>query len=308
MSAAAELGLKDRGDRAAAFVLRPQLEAIKANFDGALDGEDPEQLHDLRVAVRRTRAVQRQLGPILPGGLARWRREFRWLQRSTGDARDLDVYVLGFDKLRDFVSAPSRPALDPVLEVLHHRRREARAAMTRALREPRCRELLESWEGFLVELEAANGARGQVPIGAFSDKRIRKLFRRVFKMGRAIDSSSSPKAYHELRKQGKELRYMLELFASRVRPAEVVKPMVKSLKSLQDTLGRHQDREVQIATLASVREALAGGYDCAPALAAIDELIDRLHDDELDARAEFAERFAAFAAKPQRALVQDVFA
>ena len=43
---------------------------------------------------------------------------------------------------------------------------------------------------------------------------------------------------------GKELRYLLELFGG-LWPSGVVKPMVRSLKGLQDVLGTHQDREVQ---------------------------------------------------------------
>ena len=37
-------------------------------------------------------------------------------------------------------------------------------------------------------------------------------------------------------------------------------------------------------------------------------LVARLEADQAAARAEFAERFAAFAAKPQRALVRETFA
>ena len=73
-------------------------------------------------------------------------------------------------------------------------------------------------------------------------------------MGGAIDASSPAEAYHELRKKGKELRYLLELFGVPLFPDEVVKPMIKSLKALQDVLGRHQDREVQTAMLRSLRD------------------------------------------------------
>ena len=45
---------------------------------------------------------------------------------------------------------------------------------------------------------------------------------------------------------------MLPLF-----PEEVVKPMIKSLKALQDVLGRHQDREVQTAVLRSLGPSVA---------------------------------------------------
>ena len=74
----------------------------------------------------------------------------------------------------------------------------------------------------------------------------------MVKLGGAIDDDSPAEDYHELRKRGKELRYLLELFGAPLYPGEVVKPMIKSLKSLQDVLGRHQDREVQVAMLSSL--------------------------------------------------------
>ncbi len=76
-------------------------------------------------------------------------------------------------------------------------------------------------------------------------------------MGRAIERSSPAEDYHELRKKGKELRYLLELFGVKLFDEEAVTPFVKSLKGLQDVLGRHQDREVQIAMLRSSAEEVA---------------------------------------------------
>ena len=76
-------------------------------------------------------------------------------------------------------------------------------------------------------------------------------------MGRAIEPSSPAEEYHELRKKGKELRYLLELFGVKLFDEEAVAPLVKSLKALQELLGRHQDREVQIAMLRSSVEEVA---------------------------------------------------
>ena len=75
--------------------------------------------------------------------------------------------------------------------------------------------------------------------------------------------------------------------------------MIKTLKALQDVLGRHQDREVQIAMIRSLRDEVAVAERPA-ALMAMGVLVERLGEDELAARAEFAERFAAFASKAQR--------
>jgi len=43
------------GDCAASALCLRLLDAIEANLPGTLDDRDPEFLHDLRVAVRRTR-------------------------------------------------------------------------------------------------------------------------------------------------------------------------------------------------------------------------------------------------------------
>jgi CHAD domain-containing protein len=126
------------------------------------------------------------------------------------------------------------------------------------------------------------------------------------RMGGAITPDSPADDYHELRKQGKELRYLLELFGAAF-PDDVVKPMVRVLKSLQDCLGRHQDREVQIATLRSLGEEVADEPGGAAGLMAMGMLVERLKDEEVAARAEFAERFAAFASKSERQLVRDTF-
>jgi CHAD domain-containing protein len=145
------------------------------------------------------------------------------------------------------------------------------------------------------------------PIRDSAGTRIAKVYRRMVKDGRAIDDSSPPEALHELRKKGKELRYLLELFGSELFPGEVVKPMVKTLKALQDVLGRHQDREVQAAMLRELREevsALPGGPG---ALMAMGLLVDRVGADQRAARGEFTDTFAAFASKAQRKLVKETF-
>ena len=129
----------------------------------------------------------------------------------------------------------------------------------------------------------------------------------MVKAGSRIDDSSPPQALHELRKKGKELRYLLELFAS-LYPACVIKPMVRTLKALQDTLGRFQDREVQAQLIRSLGDDVRTLDDGAAALMAMGQLVERLEEQQAEARAQFAERFAAFASSRQRALVRETFA
>jgi CHAD domain-containing protein len=301
----------ERADAAAAVVLRALLDVIEANLDGTITDLDSEFLHDLRVSVRRSRAVQRELrGVFGPEALAYFRAEFRWLQQATGDARDLDVHVLEFDAMRALVPEGMRPDLDRLLDVLRSRRVKAHVDLVAALRSERATGLLADWRAFLDGLEAADESErpdAARPIGAVAGERIRKVYRQMVRMGEAIDDSSPAEDYHELRKKGKELRYLLELFGAPLYPGEVVKPMIRTLKGLQDVLGRHQDREVQVALLRSLGTEVGRGPGSEAALMAMGALIGRLAEDERAARAEFAGPFAEFASYEQRALVNETF-
>jgi CHAD domain-containing protein len=296
---------------AAAEVLRKLLDAIEANLDGAIEGTDPEFLHDFRVAIRRSRSVQRQLHAVFPEDeLGHFRMELRWLQRATGEARDLDVHVLQFDECRAMVPSRMRADLEPVLAALSERLMSARRQLVAVLRSDRASVLLSDWAAFVDELRTGSTdgrPAAERPIGELAGKRIRKVYGRMLRMGRAIGSSSPPGDFHELRKAGKELRYLLELFAVPLYPGDVVKPMVKTLKGLQDVLGHHQDREVQVATLRSLPEQVAGRPGGAAALMTMGVLLDRLLEDERTARGEFAKRFGRFASPSQRKLVKATF-
>ena len=129
----------------------------------------------------------------------------------------------------------------------------------------------------------------------------------MVRMGSAIDADSPPEEYHELRKKGKELRYLLELFGAPLYPAEVVKPLVKALKGLQDVLGRHQDREVQAATLRSLQDEVARAPGGVAALVAVGALIQRLAEDEQAARAQFERAFRPVRRPRSAPLVKETF-
>jgi CHAD domain-containing protein len=301
----------ERSDRAAGRILGRLLEVIEVNLPGALADVDSEFLHDLRVAVRRTRSLQRQLRRVFPPGpLAFFRAEFRWLQGVTGPSRDLDVYVLEFDDFRATLPEQGRPDLEPLRDLLVRRRARERRRMVRALRSARTSTLLKEWAGFLAGLEDAGetaGSDAERAIAGVASARIAKVYRRMVKSGGKIDDASPPEALHELRKTSKELRYLLEFFG-RLYPARVVKPMLRTLKTLQDTLGRFQDREVQAELIRSFGDEVRELDDGAAALLAMGQLVAHLEEQQADARAEFAERFAAFASRKQRALARETFA
>jgi CHAD domain-containing protein len=294
-----------RADAAAVAIARRLLAVVEANLPGTLDDVDSEFLHDLRVAVRRSRALQRELAGVFPPEpLRAFRDGFRELQAITGATRDLDVQLLEFD---DLPAAPGDVA--PLRRLLEEHLRGARETMVRELRSTRTRALLDNWSdvlGELVDSDVAERPDAARPVADVAGERIATVYRRMVKMGGRIDDDSPAEALHELRKKGKELRYLLEFFAS-LYPPDVIKPMVASLKGLQDVLGRFQDREVQADRLRSLGDEVAVVEGGAPALMAMGVLVQQLAADQAAARAQFTESFAAFAAKEQRALVKRTF-
>jgi CHAD domain-containing protein len=299
-----------RADSAAVAILTQLTAAIEANLPGTLADVDSEFLHDLRVAVRRTRSLQRELKAVFPPAeLARFRSEFRWLQEVTGPSRDLDVYLLEFDEFADSLPEAQRHDLEPLRALLSERRTRERRRMVRALRSRRTQMLLGEWrqlvEG-LTALPEAGRSDAALPVAQVAARRIATVYRQMLRMGGAIDDESPPVALHDLRKKAKELRYLLEFFA-RLFPVATVSPMVKTLKSLQDTLGRFQDREVQVGMLRSLGEEIAAQEHGAAALMAMGVLVERLETQQAGARAEFAQRFAPFASKRRRAAVKETF-
>ena len=95
-------------------VLLRLLDTLEANVPGTIKDIDTEFLHDLRVAVRRTRSAVKLCGDVLPAGVPEaFGGEFKWLGDVTTPIRDLDVYLLGYDEMAAGLLAATPAELEP---------------------------------------------------------------------------------------------------------------------------------------------------------------------------------------------------
>jgi CHAD domain-containing protein len=282
-------------------VLARLFETALANVPGTIRDIDTEFLHDLRIAVRRTRSVLKLAGSVLPAGLAgRYRSEFKWLGDLTTPTRDLDVYLLGYDAMAAKLVAATEPELRPFHDYLSKQRAASQRQLARGLRSARFSRLASGWPHDLSEVADAPGQR---PTGKFAASRITRAHQRVLRSGGAIDATSPPQALHDLRKRCKELRYLLEVFASLHDPAEQSRA-VNELKALQDCLGEFQDTEVQQAELRTfARQMMADRSAPVETVLAMGEIAAALAARQRAARGEFAGRFAHFASPRGRARI-----
>jgi len=289
------------GADAVRAILLQQLDNLEANVDGVLRDADTEFLHDLRIAVRRTRSGLKLLGDVLPGELTlRFASEFRWLGDMTTPLRDLDVHLLSVPPMAAQLVAVDPADLEPFLAYLGRRRTAERRKLGRALRSARFAATVGDWrKALLVPHDARRHGDRRPPAGPAAGElaadRTTRAHARVIKLGSVITGSSPPESLHTLRKRCKEMRYVLEFFASLHDPP-VYRAVLGDLKRLQDCLGDFQDSQVQREEIQSLAAAMLA-QQAAPAatLLAMGELAAQLGTRQGHARAEFAERFAGFA-------------
>ena len=269
---------------------------ISANWNGTIDQIDPEFLHDLRIAVRRTRTVLSEAKAVLPAAVLETSRDgFKWLAALTGTPRDLDVYLLEWSRYTDPLGPEIAPSLEPVRDLLERRRAEGHIELERALRSERAAELMETWRTWLTEPFTSDDVppRAGRPLGRLVAKRIARAHGVLIERGRLIGPDTPAEHLHDLRKDAKKLRYLLECFGSLL-PDRPRKRYVKRLKALQDNLGEHQDAEVHVSMLRAIGRELHDTGSSPDTMVAIGQLTERLDQQRLAARTEFAERFADY--------------
>jgi CHAD domain-containing protein len=284
----AQLALRD--------VLLYLLDALEANVPGTIRDVDTEFLHDLRVAVRRTRSALKLAGDVLPAGVReRFGAEFKWLGDLTTPTRDLDVYLLGYQDMAASLVSAKAAELAPFHAHLRAQRAAEYRNLVRGLRSARFSRLTCEWRAVLTALPPGQGRRGGQSAAALAADRISRAHRRVLRQGQAITPDSPPERLHNLRKRCKELRYLLEIFASLYDP-RAHQRVVKDLKGLQDCLGEFQDRQVQQQEIREFASQMMGEEGvAATALLAMGELAGQLGLHQQRARDEFAGQFRDFA-------------
>lgn len=205
--------------------------------------EDPEGLHQVRIASRRVRAVLDLVDPECYPGFRKHARRLRRLTRALGLTRELDVHAATLDVLMRLQPDPLRSAaVEHVLEFLERRRRRTRTAMATDLERLSLKDLerLKAPPEFQEPLMLTDLPQS---VWACLEPWIR-----------AVETPLPPLLHHEdmaglhaLRIQVKRLRYTLEILESAFPcPLEA---HLQHLKALQTALGQHHDHALLEALL-----------------------------------------------------------
>jgi CHAD domain-containing protein len=222
-------------------VVRQQTARIR--HDGGL-----EAVHQTRVALRRLRSLLRVFraatdGPSLRGLDARLREAVAVL----GPARDWDVFLAGIG--RDIDAAfPGEPRIAALIHAGEARRRAAYDAVLAMLAAPAWRALLLDALGLLLarawRAEVGEEMRAALdqPVRDFGRAILERRWSRLRRDGAEFETLSA-EHLHELRLDGKRLRYAAEVFAP-VFGARAARRFLRRLAALQDGLGIANDAAV----------------------------------------------------------------
>ena len=223
------------------------LDHLQRNHAGASSSDDPEYIHQMRVAVRRLRAALRLFAPLLPEGFAaQLLPALQDLMAMLGAARDYDVLLA---EIAEPVlhALPDEPRLAALVGVITERRFAIRRDALRRLGAPHYGEVVLQTLATLHGLEGKVGSGGTAPetpneppsLLEFAEAQLRRLRKKTLALA-AQATVDAPETLHALRIGIKRLRYALEFFA----PLAAKKPMQRllaHLTELQDALGQIND-------------------------------------------------------------------
>jgi triphosphatase len=239
-------------------VVRRQLAVLRAKEPGTRLGEDPEELHDMRVATRRLRAALSLFAGVLPVRAQVFHEELGWLGRLLGSVRDLDVQLAGLADMdeetatwRADVSADDgHDPLADLSELLQSERESARTALLGGLDSMRWERLAKGLAAMAQQGPARRSVATRTPAVIGLPELVVARHDKVAKAAKKARRTGVVADFHRLRIHCKRLRYSLE-FASEVYEGQTAR-YVRQLTAVQDELGLMQDAEVASLRLAEM--------------------------------------------------------
>ncbi len=228
------------------------LAAARRNEAGICNDIDTEFLHDYRVSLRRIRSLLSLLkGVYAEAFSASVRIELAAVMKATCRLRDLDVYLLERASFYALVPENLYAGLDSMFSTFAAERedalRQVRAVLDAPAYEQAMKQLAAAFQPPAPQNRGPAAAR---PMRPFAERLILKRYRKAAAIASGLGADAPEAEVHALRIQCKKLRYLMEFFQP-LFPDEQLKPLLKTLKRLQDVLGRFNDYCVQRESLAS---------------------------------------------------------
>jgi CHAD domain-containing protein len=248
------------GEVVLAYV-RDQVAAI-SHYDPLVRRDEPDAVHQMRVATRRVRSALQAFGAIIePDPTRPLDAELKWLAALLGRARDAEVLLALLTA--DLAAVPPALVVGPVqARITAHFSAEladARQAVLDALDGQRYLRLLGGLDALLADPPMTSSAEREAGKGLAKPVR-----RAAHRLQRALDAvpgaADRDTAIHQGRKAAKRARYAADAAVPAL--GDAARNQAGRAKELQESLGDHHDSVVARTVLLELaQQARAAGED-----------------------------------------------
>ncbi len=215
--------------------LRKRMRALKRNIPLA-ERQDKDGIHDLRVASRRMRVALKELRRAFPKTAYHIVYDVvREITRGLGKARELDVCTTQLAEKRSDWSGSIRLAANYTYRYMRLLRRHAARSVEDVCALPKTHHFQRAFKQLLHDAVPAKRCLIQ--------QAVRNITRKHERLVSAYKRSSGDEnELHAIRIELKKLRYACEVYAELF--GKPLQKYIRSLKSLQESLGRWNDARV----------------------------------------------------------------
>lgn len=233
----------------AAEVLRVRFEEVASLRGAALNSEDIEGVHAIRVATRRLRSALRDFAPLMKRRpMKKVKRDLKRIADALGQARDQDVAIVALEKLK--AEAKGERLKESVGKLIE----ECRAARERAqldLMETLAVTAIEDLQTrFTAAIDEATKRKKSARVVSFNEAgrdAVSKSLQEFCDLSRSLYEPFNIEDLHELRITAKRLRYAIELFTACWGAS--IAPFAEEIAEMQSFLGEVHDTDVWIESL-----------------------------------------------------------
>jgi CHAD domain-containing protein len=270
-----------------------------AHEAGSRAGEDPEEVHDMRVGMRRMRSTLRLLGAYYKTKTVDpYLVEMRKLAEALGVVRDLDVMIAELQAYQAKLDETGKADLQPALDQLDKERTKARKDLIRLLDKGAYRDFIKDFSAFLTK-----PGKGALPVDVddIHPYQVRHLLPELLYQHlaevKAYDSALTDAdgvTLHALRIEFKRLRYAVTIFSDVLGGS--INDFITELKTIQDHLGKIADIRAAKDRLKSITDDLDKDKQ-AQTIAALQQYVDHLDQEQKALQDSFAEVWKHFNTK-----------
>ncbi len=213
-----------------------------------LSGGDDEDLHQLRIACRRSVVLMGEFRLLYEEErLLEYRAALKNLINISSTKRDMDVLMSEFNRIEEEMNVSQyQKEIDISKEHVEKILQKEHVLIIDYLQSEICTNGLAQWKNYITDMNRTDiSIYERYPIDLLSRYVIFKRFLKIKKRIKGLDPKhDASETLHKLRIEYKKLRYLLESFGY-LYDKKMIKKLLKEMKKLQDVLGCFHDSHQQ---------------------------------------------------------------